>query len=133
MLQLHPPARCRRLWLSLVVRPLYDVMSSKFFAVACALAIIALLVHSVSREFMMQSMHRKAARIAQASSRQEPYTPDPEVHRLSMRADVLMYTGFALTLSAFGCMIVAMVRREHGWYLILCLLLMADIVAPMLL
>jgi hypothetical protein len=108
-------------------------MNNKFFLIACALAVIALFVHSISRGFMEQAMHRKAARIQEASAHQTAYTPDPAVRELDKKADILTYLGVGMTVLSVASMIAAMIRHERGLYLILLLLLMADIITPMLL
>ena len=108
-------------------------MRNRFFAIACLLAIVALSIHFVSRELAKQARFERALRISKPSA-QHPYTDeDPEIRRLSMVPDALTSAGLALTLLSFACMIIARVRGERGWYVILSILLVAGILAPMLL
>jgi multisubunit Na+/H+ antiporter MnhG subunit len=104
-----------------------------FFLAAVLLALIALITHSVARHFLEDSMHRKAARIAQAQRQQAAYTPDLQALQSSRRYDILTTVGVVFTALSVVCMVTAMVRHEKGWYLILILLLFFDVVAPMLL
>ena len=118
----------------MVVRPLCRVMNkSAFFLAAVILVLAALVTHSVARSFLEDSMHRKAARIAQTQKQQIAYTPDPQALQSSKNYSTLTCIGVALTVLSVLGMFTAMFRHERGWYLILILILFFDVVAPMLL
>lgn len=104
-----------------------------FFLGAILLALIALLAHSAARSFLMDAMHRKAARLRQAQKEQTAYTPDPQAVQSGRSYKILTNAGVVLTALSLICMVTAFVRHEKGWYLILILLLFFDLVAPMLL
>ncbi|HZQ47321.1 MAG TPA: hypothetical protein VFC07_09945 [Verrucomicrobiae bacterium] len=107
--------------------------SSAFFLGAVLLALIALFAHSAARSFLMDDMHRKAARLRQAQKEHTAYTPDPQAVQSGRSYNILTGTGFVLTALSLICMVTAFVRHEKGWYLILTLLLFFDLAAPMLL
>ena len=104
-----------------------------FFLGAVLLAMIALLTHSVARGFLVDATRRKAARLEQAQKQQIAYAPDPQALQSSRNYHLLTTVGVALTALALVCMVVAWMRREPGWYLLLILLLFFDIMAAMLL
>jgi len=104
-----------------------------FYLLAFLLALIALITHSVARGFLEDSMHRHVVRIEQAQKQQIAYTPDPLALQSSRTYNTLTIAGVVFTALSLVCMVTAFLRREHGWYLILILLLFADLAAPMLL
>lgn len=104
-----------------------------FFLAAFLLALIALFTHSAARGFLMDAMHRKAARLDQAAKQQTAYTPDPQALQSSRSYNILTVVGVVLTALSLMCMVTALVRHEKGWYLILILLLFFNIMAPMIL
>lgn len=81
----------------------------------------------------MDAMHRKAKRLEQIQKQHIAYTPDSQALQSSRSYSVLTAVGVVLTALSLVCMVTALVRREHGWYLILFLLLVFDFVLPMLL
>ena len=104
-----------------------------FFLGALGLAIAAFITHCVARGFLKEAMYRKAASISQAVKQHTPYVADPLAVRTSQRWNVLTGTGVVLTVLSVIFMATAAIRHEPGWYLILLLLLVFDIVMPMLL
>jgi len=104
-----------------------------FFLAAFFLVITALVTHSVARGFLQEYMHRKAARLSEASAQHTPYVADPVATQAGHAYDVLTTTGIMLTVLSVVCMVAALVRRESGWYLILAMLQLFAIVAAMLL
>jgi len=109
-------------------------MNSKFFAIACLLAIVSLVFHVVSWEWAKQARFERVLLIGVPNPQHHHYTDDdPEVRALSRGPDALTHGGLALTLIAFGCMMAAKLRRERGAYVILLILLIASILAPVLL
>ena len=109
-------------------------MKSRFFAIACLLAIISLLSHFVSHEWMKHARFERALIIGVPDSNHHTYTDDDwEVRRLKLGPDFLSNGGVVLTLVAFACMLIAKTRREPGLYVILSLLLIADLITPVLL
>jgi hypothetical protein len=104
-----------------------------FFFAALLLVIAALAAHAVARSFLEVYMHRKAARISEASKQHTPYVDDPLAAQAGYAYNVVTATGIVLTVLSVVCMAIASIRREPGWYLILLLLLVFAIGAPMLL
>jgi hypothetical protein len=104
-----------------------------FFFGALLLVIAALLTHVIARGFLEDYLHRKAARINEASTQHAPYVADPLASRAVHTYDVLTSIGLALTGLSVISMVIALVRRESGWYLILGMLQMFAIMAAMLL
>lgn len=109
-------------------------MNSRFFLIASLLAIISLLAHFASREWTKHARYERALLIGVPDSHHHRYTDDdPEIRRLRLGPDLLSNGGVALTVLALGCMLIAKARRERGLYVILSILLIADIIAPILL
>ena len=104
-----------------------------FYLGAILLAIVALITHSIARSFLEDSMHRSAERAREAVKQQVPYTRDPVAVQLSHTYNSLTVVGVVLTGLSVVCMVTALVRREHGWYLILVMLQLFAVVAAMLL
>lgn len=104
-----------------------------FFFGALLLAITALITHGVARGFLQESMHRKAARISEASAQHTPYVADPVATQAGHAYNVLTTMGIVLTALSVVSMATALIRRERGWYLILGMLQMFAIIAAMLL
>jgi hypothetical protein len=97
------------------------------------LALIALITHSVARGFLEDAMHREGARIHQIFMQHITQPPDSQELQSSRMYNVLTIVGVVLTVLSVVCAVTASVRREQGWYLILMLVWLGDIVAPMLL
>ena len=104
-----------------------------FFFGALALVIAAFVTHAIARGFLEEYVHRKAARISEASAQHTPNVVDPLATRAGHAYDVLTVIGVVLTVLSIVCMVTALVRREPGWYLILAMLQVFAIVAAMLL
>lgn len=104
-----------------------------FYPIALVLAIAALVTHSIARNCLLQSMHRKAERITRAVSQHTPYVPDPAAARFNRAWNILTEVGVALTAASVICMIIALIRHEPGSYLILGLILAFAVALPMLL
>ena len=106
-----------------------------FLLGAVLLALIAAFTHSAARSFLMEAMHRKAARVEQEQKQQTVYPPDPQALQSSRSYNILTTVGVVLTALSLMCMVTALVRHEKGWCLIviLILLLFFDLEAPMLL
>lgn len=103
------------------------------FQMAVILALIAMITHSIARGFLKDAMHHKAALMRQALKQQTAYAPDAQAFQSDRSYNVLTIVGVVLTVLSLVCMVTALARREHGWYLILILLLFGDLIAPMLL
>ena len=97
------------------------------------LGVIALVFSLVGRDQSVQASHHKAERIAAAYENHTPYTPDPQAVRLAHDGRILSIVGAVFTASGLCCMLVALFRREKGWYLILSGLLVSDVAALILL
>ena len=104
-----------------------------FFLVAILLGVIALGIHSIARNQIMSAQHFKAEGIAAAVRQHVSYIPDPEAVRLSGSGYTLNTVGFFFTVCCLIFLVVALVRRESGWYSIPILLLISDIFVLMLL
>jgi hypothetical protein len=104
-----------------------------FFLASILLAVIALTVHAVARDQLVQGSIRKAKRIEGTAMQGTSYTPDPEAIRLSRCGTVLNKIGLAFTFPALACVVVALIRREPGWYSIPVMLLFADLAEQILL
>jgi len=104
-----------------------------FFFGALAFVIAALVTHAVARSFLEEYMHRKAARISEASAQHTPYVADSLATQTGHAYHVLTIIGVVLTALSVICMVTALVRREPGWYLILAMLQVFAVVAAMLL
>jgi hypothetical protein len=111
-----------------------QVMSKRtFFLASVLLAFVAFAVHGVGREQLVASSHRKAKRLETAVTQHIDYTPDPEAVRLDTSGRALNKVGLLFTFSSLACVIVAIIRRESGWYSIPIMLLLADVTVQMLL
>lgn len=104
-----------------------------FFVWAFLFALIALIIHGVARNVLEDSMRRGSALIEQVQTQHTVYTLDPQAVQSSHIYNRLTFIGVSLTVLSIVCMSVAGARHEKGWYLILTLVLMVDIIAPMLL
>lgn len=104
-----------------------------FFWGAFWLVIAALITHAIARSFLEEYMHRKAARLSEASAQHRPYVADPLATQASHAYGVLTTTGIVLTVLSAVCMVTALVRREPGWYLVLVMLQVFAIGAALLL
>ena len=104
-----------------------------FFVWAVLLALIALFINGAARGFLEDSMHRGAVRARQVREQHIAYSLDPQAIQSGRIYNILTIFGLVFTAVSLVCMIAASVRREPGWYLLLMLLLSADILAPMLL
>src|SRR3954470_12378650 len=104
-----------------------------FFLASVLLAFVAFAVHGVGREQLVASSHRKAKRRETALTQHIAYTPDPEAVRLATSGRALNKVGLLFTFSSLACVIVAIIRRESGWYAIPIMLLLADVTVQMLL
>jgi hypothetical protein len=106
---------------------------SAFYPTAVVLAILALFLNFMAHEQWHQASNHRAGRIATAHLQHIQYVQDAKGASLVQTARVLTVVGVALMLSGAACTVVALFRREEGWYLILSGLLMSDILALMLL
>jgi hypothetical protein len=104
-----------------------------FFIWAVLLALIALVIHATARSFLDDAMHREGARLEQVMKQHIAYIADPQATRSNNIYNTLTIIGIALTVLSFVCMLAASTRHESGWYLLLIMLLLCDIVLPVLL
>jgi hypothetical protein len=109
------------------------VKKHKFYISAVLLATIALVLNMMGRDRFVQASRHKAQRIAAAQEQHTSYLMDSESARLGQSGRVLTTVGVTLAFFGLGSMIVALIRREGGWYLFLVGVLLSDIVAVMLL
>ena len=109
------------------------VKKHTFYAAAIVFAILALIFNVMGRDQFVQASHHKAQRIAAAQEQHIKYVRDSESVQMVRTGQVLTTVGVTLTFFGLGSMIVARIRREGGWYLILGGLLVSDILAVMLL
>ena len=100
---------------------------------AVLLALIALFTHSVARDFLARGMRRNAARLEQMQKEHSAYIPDLQATLAIKNYNLLTTVGIVLTALSLVCMIAALIRHEPGWYLILILLLLFDVLAPLFL
>lgn len=103
------------------------------FLISILLGVIAFVLHSLARDEIMRGQHLKAARIEAVAKQQISYTPDPEAVRLSSSGRILSKVGHIFTFSSLACLVVALIRRESGWYSIPIMLLLSDVVVQLLL
>ncbi len=82
---------------------------------------------------MEEAMHRSAQGIQAASQQHVQYAPDAETVRLRNTEHILNNVGLVFMFSSLACMVVALIRRESGWYSIPIMLLMFDLMTQMLL
>ncbi len=104
-----------------------------FFLASVLLALVAFAMHGVGRERLVASSHLKAKRIETSVTQHTNYTPDQEAVRLSASGRTLNKVGLLFTFSSLACVIVALIRREPGWYSIPMMMLLADVTVQMLL
>ena len=104
-----------------------------FYSAAVLLGLIALVLGLVGRDRSVQASQNKAKQIASAYEGHRPYTTDPQVTQLAHDGRLVSTVAAVLTGLGLCCMVVALVRREKGWYLILSGLLVSDVMALMLL
>jgi hypothetical protein len=104
-----------------------------FYTSAVLLAAIALVLNMMGRDRFVQASHHKAQRIAAAQEQHTRYLRDSESARMVQSGRVLTTVGVTLAFFGLASMIVALIRREGGWYLILAGLLLSDILTVMLL
>jgi hypothetical protein len=104
-----------------------------FFITSIALALIALVLHSVASDKLERGSHLKAKQLEIAVTQQTHYTADPEADRLFRSGHILSRIGMAFTISSAACVFVAIARRESGWYSVPLLLLFFDFAVQFLL
>jgi hypothetical protein len=109
------------------------VKKHTFYTSAVLLATIALVLNMIGRDRFVQASRHKAQHIGAAQGQHTTYVMDSESARLVQSGRVLTTVGVTLAFFGMGSTIVALIRREGGWYLILAGLLLSDIVAVMLL
>jgi hypothetical protein len=109
------------------------VKKHAFYTVAILLAVVALILNLMGRDHFMQASRHRAERVAAAQERHAKYLFDSESISLMRSGRVLTTVGVTLTAFGLGAMIVSLIRRERGWYLILTGLLLSDVVAVLLL
>ena len=103
-----------------------------FFLTSVLLGIVALISNSIAYDQIMAAQHLTAGRLSVAAHQQVHYTPDPEAVRLSSSSRILNLAGLIFTVCCFAFFIVALVRREPGWYSIPIMLLFFDIFVQLL-
>jgi len=104
-----------------------------FFLGAVLLALIGFVIHITARGFLEEAMHHEVVHQHETLTQHIAYTPDSQALVLSRHYNVLTVAGIVLTALSTVCMLTALARREQGWYLILTLLLVFDVVLAMLL
>jgi hypothetical protein len=104
-----------------------------FFRILILLGVVALGLHLTARDEIMNNMNHKAEAISTAVSHHVKYEPDAESIRLSQSLDTLNNIGLVFTFLCLNCIVVALVRREPGFYSIPVLLLFFDIMTQILL
>jgi hypothetical protein len=104
-----------------------------FYPGAFLCGIIALALNSVGHGMIGDAASHIAIARHEAFKQNIKFVCDNETASQLHTGHVLFTIGFVLTLSGFTCMVVALARRERGWYLILTGLLIVDVMVLMLL
>jgi hypothetical protein len=104
-----------------------------FYSAAVMLGLIALVLGFAGRDRSVQASVYRAKRIASAHENHAPYTRDAQAIRLAHDGRLLSTVTAVFTGLGLCCMVVALLRREKGYYLILSGLLVSDVMALMLL
>jgi len=116
------------------VRPPPPVTKKRtFYPAAVLFGVTALVLNSVGHGLDVECSSRRAHAISGAYTQHVNYVRDAETVRLLHTGYALSTIGLVFTLSGIACLVVALARREHGWYLILTGLLVLDIIVLMLL
>jgi hypothetical protein len=111
-----------------------------FFLVSFLLGFAALILNSVGHAQLVQSSIHKAHEIAACAQQKSvsgqrgaSYVPSAEIVNLANTGENLTAVGLIFTFSGVALLVVAAIRREQGWYLILTGLFFLDIMVVMLL
>jgi hypothetical protein len=115
------------------VRPRERAMKKRTFLVtAIILGALAVVLHSTGYSQMAQATSRFAHGIEQAYRQHTEYVQDAETVQLRQTAHILNTVGLVFTLSCVAALVVAIARRESGWYSIPIMLLFFDVMVMML-
>ena len=104
-----------------------------FFIAALLLAIAALLTQGIGRSYMTDLMHRQAVGLEQSFKDHKPYHPDAISLQLRLRWNIFLAVGAAMTLLSVISAVIAKVRAEPGWYLMLIMVMLVSVMIPLLL
>jgi hypothetical protein len=108
-------------------------MKFSFYPIAVLFGIVTLFIGSESQNYQTQSERHKVYSIDAAVRHHMKYGGDAEAVALAHIGNVLSVVGLVLTLFGVGFMVIAKVRHDKGWYLILAGLFIADLLVLMLL
>jgi len=113
---------------------------STFYWVSVVFGVVALILNSVGHDQLVQGSFQKAHEIEayvrqkMASGHQDaPFKPSAEIINLEKTGEILTVVGLVFTLMGVVFLVVAAIRHEHGWYLILTGLFLVDVLVVMLL
>lgn len=104
-----------------------------FYLASTLLVLIALFFHFVARAQIVEAQHLRVKSREAAMEKQTQVVTDPTAKRLSDSARVLNKVGLAFAICSLTFLVVAGIRREHGWYSIPILLLFFDLIEQLLL
>jgi len=104
-----------------------------FFPATILLVIIALVLHFTARAQILEGQHLKSKSIEAAMEKQTQVVDDPTAKSLSNNGRIFNNVGLVFALCSLICLVLALLRREPGWYSIPILLLLSDLTVQMLL
>jgi hypothetical protein len=107
--------------------------SNTFFWLSILSAIAAFVLQTAAYGMMDEGSKLKAKSIEAAMMNHAKVQPNPEATTYFAKARILRYIGLSFTGFGFICLLAALYRNEHGWYLILVGLLCFGLCAATLL
>jgi len=103
-----------------------------FFWLSILSALVAPFLQSAAYHSVDVGSKLKAKALEAAVMSNTKAQPNPEAAAYFATSRILRAVGFAFTLCGFICLLAALQRNEHGWYLILVGLLMSGVCAAMI-
>lgn len=108
------------------------MQSFKFCLLAFFVAVIAFFLNAFGYDQLDKGCSLDAQAIKTAYQQHIKYVRDAEATRLYDHGAVLRMWSMAFTIIGFVCMLIAMARKERGWYLLLLFFLCLDAIALMI-
>ena len=103
-------------------------MKNPFYLAAIVLGLVAVLFVVIGSSETARVSRAEVARLAAAERAHARAAPDPEITRLAHMGRLHMNTGMILAAVSVVCVVIALLRRERGWYSIPLLLVIFAVV-----
>jgi hypothetical protein len=91
-------------------------VKNPFYLAAIVLGLVAVAFVVIASSEAARVSRLEVARLAAAEREHVRAAPDPEVTRLAHMGRLHMNTGMIMTGVSAVCVLVALIRRERGWY-----------------